>query len=239
MMINLYGLIHLNILMTTQRDDDNMKYEKLKEMPRFDLIYRIKFFNDKDKDQIVKLVNSNLIQKKDVELLCGYEDKGTYSITLDFENPLFCGFSLSDAIKYMFSPKIVNRLEKIISKYSSNIKEITLHLACYENIFAKTYSMNTDIVGKAAEIVHKLKPEMYLIVGKDGFTFFQLRRTCNKVCGINIDVYSDYNVLMVDLKQELKKFMKNKKENYKEIILLRYSIIYLKKVIARQRKNNS
>lgn len=212
-----------------------MNYNQLKEMPRFWVQYVIKFFNDKDKTQILEIINEKMIHNDDFIFECLYEEEDSFSIYLSFKDFLFCGFSSSDAIIYLFPEEILARYEKIIAKYSKTIKDISLSVECCDNIFATRYYMYTNIIGKAAEIVHKLRPNIYFDVGKDGIGRIKtLRETCMKVCGINIDDYKDLKSLKKQIQLEIKRFMINKKENFKEIILLRYALKFVKELIAKK-----
>lgn len=212
-----------------------MEYSQLKEMPRFWLQYSIKFFNDANKTKILELLNDKMFNNKDFIFECLYEENETFSINLEFADFLFCGFSCSDAITYMFSEEIIVKIEKIISEYESNIKEISLSIECYDNIFATRYYMHTDIVGKAADIVHRIKPDIYFQVGKDGFySVSELKEVCMKVCGIDINNFENHDALIEQIKLEIKKLMKNKTENYKEIILLRYALRCAKRLRAKK-----
>ena len=210
-----------------------MEYSQLKEMPRFWLQYGIRFSNA-DKATILELLNDKMFNNKDF-MFEYYGDDKTFSISLEFADFLFCGFSCSDAITYMFSEEIIVKIEKIISEYESNIEDISLSIECYDNIFATRYYMHTDIVGKAADIVHRIKPDIYFQVGKDGFySVSELKEVCMKVCGIDINNFEDHDALIEQIKLEIKKLMKNKTENYKEIILLRYALRCAKRLRAKK-----
>ena len=210
-----------------------MEYSQLKEMPRFWLQYGIRFSNA-DKATILELLNDKMFNNKDF-MFEYYGDDKTFSISLEFADFLFCGFSCSDAITHMFSEEIIVKIEKIISEYESNIEDISLSIECYDNIFATRYYMHTDIVGKAADIVHRIKPDIYFQVGKDGFySVSELKEVCMKVCGIDINNFEDHDALIEQIKLEIKKLMKNKTENYKEIILLRYALRCAKRLRAKK-----
>lgn len=212
-----------------------MEYNQLKEMPRFWVQYGIKFFNDEDKSQVLEILNDKMISNEDLIFECLYEEDKTFSINLEFADMLFCGFSCSDAIVYMFSEDILEKIEKIISEYKWNIKDISLSIECYDNCFATRYYMYTDIVDKAADIVHRIRTNIYFSVGKDGiWSIKTLKEVCMKACGINIDDYKDYDTLINQIKLEIKKLMKNKIENYKEIILLRYALKYVRELRTRK-----
>ena len=210
-----------------------MEYSQLKEMPRFWLQYGIRFSNA-DKATILELLNDKMFNNKDF-MFEYYGDDKTFSISLEFADFLFCGFSCSYAITYMISEEIIVKIEKIISEYESNIEDISLSIECYDNIFATRYYMHTDIVGKAADIVHRIKPDIYFQVGKDGFySVSELKEVCMKVCGIDINNFEDHDALIEQIKLEIKKLMKNKTENYKEIILLRYALRCAKRLRAKK-----
>lgn len=210
-----------------------MEYSQLKEMPRFWLQYGIRFSNA-DKATILELLNDKMFNNKDF-MFEYYGDDKTFSISLEFADFLFCVFSCSDAITYMFSEEIIVKIEKIISEYESNIEDISLSIECYDNIFATRYYMHTDIVGKAADIVHRIKPDIYFQVGKDGFySVSELKEVCMKVCGIDINNFEDHDALIEQINLEIKKLMKNKTENYKEIILLRYALRCAKRLRAKK-----
>lgn len=213
-----------------------MDYNQLKEMPRFWVQYSITFFSAVDKCQVFELLNDETISNEDLIFECLYEEDKIYCINLEFANNLFCGFSCSDAIMYMFTEEILVKIEEIITKYNKNIKDVTLSLECYDNSFSTRYYMETDIVGRAADIVHRIRPNIYFSVGKDGIRCFdELREVCMNLVDINIDDFKDYNKLVNQIKIEINKLMKNKIENYKEIILLRYAIKFVRKQIGQKK----
>ena len=64
-----------------------------------------------------------------------------------FSDFLFCGFSCSDAIMYLFTEDILRKIECVLKDNKNNIKDISLSIECYDNILAKRYYMYTDIDG--------------------------------------------------------------------------------------------
>lgn len=94
---------------------------------------------------------------------------------------------------------------------------------------------HTYVVGKASEIVRRLKADIYLSVGKDGvYSIKELRKVCMDVADININDFKNQAALKNQLKLEIKKLMKNKTKNYKEIILLRYAEKYVNRLIPKK-----
>lgn len=212
-----------------------MEYEQLKEMPRFWAQYSISFFKEADKNKILDLINEKMINNKEFIFECRTAIDGTFSLTLEFADFLFCGFSCSDAIIYLLPEEVLVRIEKIINKYEKFIEDISLSIECYDNCFATRYYMYSDIVGKASEIVRRLKADIYLSVGKDGvYSIKELRKVCMDVADININDFKNQAALKNQLKLEIKKLMKNKTKNYKEIILLRYAEKYVNRLIPKK-----
>jgi len=212
-----------------------MKYEQLKEMPRFWVQYSISFSKNAEKNEVLKLLNEKMINNKEFIFECRAAIDGSFSISLEFANFLFCGFSCSDAIIYLFPEDVLVKFEETIAKYDKAIEDNSLSIECYDNCFATRYYMYSDIVGKASEIVRRLKADIYLSIGKDGISSIrELREICMDVIGINIDDFKDQESLKYQLKLEIKKLMKNKTENYKEIILLRYAKEFVNKLISKK-----
>lgn len=211
-----------------------MDYEQLKEMPRFYIAYSIKFFNEKNKEKILSYFN-NFKKNDDILIEVLYEEEETYSLNIMFSDFLFCGFSCSDAITYLFAEDILRKIDCILKDNENNIKDISLNIECYDNILAKRYYMYTDIVDNAANIVHKIKPNIYFTVGKDGvYNIKELKKSCKKFLDIDIYKYNDLNDLLKELRVLKKEYMVNKIDNYKKIIIAKYCIIFVKKLISKK-----
>lgn len=210
-----------------------MNYNQLIEMPRFYIAYSIKFFNKTNKEKAISYFNNYKINE-DIIVEVLYEEEKTFSLNLRFSSPLFCGFSCSDAITYLFTDDILRKIERIFVDNENNIKDVSLSIECYENKMAKRYYMNTDIVGKASNILHIIKPNIYFTVGKDGiYTISELKKSCEKFFEIDIYQYDNLDEVLKKLKLLKKEYMMNKNENYKKIILVIYCIIFVKKLIKK------
>jgi len=213
-----------------------MEFKQLIEMPRFYISYSIKFFKEFDKEEKKDLC---LESEKNEDILFEflYEEEETYSLNIRFSAPLFCGFSCSDALIYLFKDGVLTKIEYILEKYKRNTKDISLNIECYENKISKRYYMNTDIVGEASNILHKINPNIYFSIGKDGiYTISELRKSCKNFLDIDIYQYNNLEDLLVQLKLLMKQYMLNKNENYQKIIIIKYCIIFIKKLIFRNIK---
>ena len=177
-----------------------MDYIQLIEMPRFYIAYSIKFFNEKNKEKTLSYFNNYKIND-DVMVEVLYEEEETYSLNLRFSSPLFCGFSCSNAITYLFTDDILRKIERIFEDNENNIKDVSLIIECYENKIAKRYYMDIDIVGKASNILHIVKPNIYFTVGKDGiYTISELNKCCKRNFGIDIFRYNNLDEVLKNLK---------------------------------------
>lgn len=210
-----------------------MEYKQLIEMPRFHIDYSITFLNKMYKEQISAMIekaNTN----DDCILSIQCDEYESFVLNLQFSRFLFCGFSCSDAIEYLFPNDLLEIIESIISKYENNIEDISLSIECYENKMAKYTYMNTDIVGNAAKILHKLKPDVYFTIGVDGvYSLRQLKEVCGYYLDLNLYEQKSWENLLFILKNEYKKLLKNKNENFKKIIMVKYAIIYVKRLIKK------
>ena len=210
-----------------------MDYIQLIEMPRFYIAYSIKFFNEKNKEKTLSYFNNHKIND-DVMVEVLYEEEETYSLNLRFSSPLFCGFSCSNAITYLFTDDILRKIERIFEDNENNIKDVSLIIECYENKIAKRYYMDIDIVGKASNILHIVKPNIYFTVGKDGiYTISELNKCCKRNFGMDIFRYNNLDEVLKNLKLLKREYMINKNENYKKIVLVTYCIIFVKKLIKK------
>ena len=211
-----------------------MEFEQLIEMPRFYLEYGIKFFNDSNKEKIVSMFEECILNDG-VIFEVTYQEENTYSFSIKFDDALFCGFSCTKAILYLFTDEIVEKFAYIIENHKSEIKEIDFQIYCYDNALSKRYYMHTDIEGTAAIIIHKLKPNLYFDMGKDGIgSIVTLQKDCKKY--LNLDIYNckDWNELLEQLKYKIKQLLIDKKENYKKIIIAKYAKIFIKKLISKK-----
>ena len=108
-----------------------MDYGMLKEMPRFWVSYGIKFYTEEKKQDILNLFNQINIDKTFFIKEILKEEQETFSINIEFCQKLFCGFSISDAINYLFlEDNIMSILEIILAEYSNEIKDISLSIEC-------------------------------------------------------------------------------------------------------------
>lgn len=204
-----------------------MEYEMLKEMPRFWIQYGIKFITENNKEEILKLFNCvtfNADCKKEVLK----EEDETFSINIEFKKFTFCGFSCSDAILHLFTKETISIFEQIIAQFQNEIKNISLSIECAENPLATRYYMHTDITGEAAKIMHQLQCDVYLDVGKDGTFKEEFQEICLNIASITTDEMSNIEIIKEKLKLSLKEKMKNKEKNFKDIILLKYALRYIK-----------
>ncbi|MDE6241081.1 MAG: hypothetical protein K2M08_01525 [Anaeroplasmataceae bacterium] len=167
------------------------------------------------------------------------EEQETFSINIEFCQKLFCGFSISDAINFLFSgDNIISLFEFILAEYSNEIKDISLSIECYDNPLAKRYYMNTDITGKAADIIRKLKCDIYFEIAKDGVIDFEEFNTiCETLAGIQDVSTINSELLEYQLKASIKEKMIHKEENYKDIIRLRYVLKYFTNHKSSMKKN--
>ena len=190
-------------------------------------------FNEKNKEKTLSYFNNHKIND-DVMVEVLYEEEETYSLNLRFSSPLFCGFSCSNAITYLFTDDILRKIERIFEDNENNIKDVSLIIECYENKIAKRYYMDIDIVGKASNILHIVKPNIYFTVGKDGiYTISELNKCCKRNFGMDIFRYNNLDEVLKNLKLLKREYMINKNENYKKIVLVTYCIIFVKKLIKK------
>ncbi|MDE5867689.1 MAG: hypothetical protein K2H02_01970 [Anaeroplasmataceae bacterium] len=88
--------------------------------------------------------------------------------------------------------------------------------------------MNTDITGKAADIIRKLKCDIYFEIAKDGVIDFEEFNTiCETLAGIQDVSTINSESIKYQLKASIKEKMIHKEENYKDIIRLRYALKFL------------
>ena len=79
-----------------------MEYKQLIEMPRFHIDYSITFLNKMYKEQISSMIEK-AYTNDDCILFIQCDEYESFVLNLQFSRFLFCGFSCSDAIEYLFN----------------------------------------------------------------------------------------------------------------------------------------